>query len=199
MAKSKQYAVYEFIKAFIKQHGYSPSLTEIAAGVGVSSKSLISRYVHGLTEAGMIDLVAGERRAIRLKSSPQPQIPVIGRIAAGQPIEAIAEADALDVVQLLTEHARSRTFALVVKGDSMVGEGILEGDMVLCEQRDTAEDGDIVVALIDKREATLKRFYLNKNGTITLAPANITLKSQIYAADRVTIQGIFRGLIRLSR
>jgi repressor LexA len=199
MTNPTQSKVYEFIRTYIRKHGHSPTLTEIAHGIAVRSKGLISRYVHALAEAELIDLVPGSHRSIRLKPEPEPRIPLLGRIAAGLPIEAISNNDEMDVVTLLTESQRGKLFGLTVKGDSMVDEGIFDGDIVLCEERKTANEGEIVVALIDAQEATLKRFYKQKNGTVSLVPANIALKPQVYEAHRVQIQGIFRGLIRLSR
>lgn len=199
MSKSTQHNVFQFLKSYIHQHGLPPSLAEIAEGIGVRSRSLISRHIHALAKADLIDLVPGQYRQIRLKPTAQQQLPLLGRIAAGRPIEAIAAQDAIDVVDLLIDHRQGKRFALRVKGDSMIEEGIYDDDIVLCEERDTASDGEIIVALIDDQEATLKRFYRQKNGTISLVPANIAMKPQIYEAHRVKIQGIFRGLIRLSQ
>jgi repressor LexA len=199
MSNPTQSKAYEFIRSYIRSYGYSPTLTEIASGIAVRSKGLISRYVHALAEADLIELVPGTHRSIRLKPIAEPKIPLLGRIAAGLPIEAISDHDAIDVVTLLTESQQGKSFGLVVKGDSMVDEGIFDGDIVLCEKRETALAGEIVVALIDQQEATLKRFYKQKDGTISLVPANIALKPQVYEAHRVQIQGVFRGLIRLSR
>lgn len=196
MSTSTQQKVLEYLKAYIKRHDYPPTLAEIAQGIGVQSRSLISRHIHALAESGYIDLVPGKYRQIRLKPAAPAQIPILGRIAAGLPLEALADQDAADVVDLLV-NAYQSMFALKVKGDSMVEEGIYEGDLVLCERRETARDGEIVVALIDNNEATLKRFYKQKNGTISLVPANIALKPQLYEAHRVQIQGVFKGLLRL--
>ena len=197
MKASTQQKVLDYLKSYIKRHDYPPTLADIAAGIGIQSRSLISKHIHALAEAGYIDLVPGKYRQIRLKNTAsQVQIPILGRIAAGLPIEALADQDAADVMDLLVNDYQ-HLFALRVKGDSMVEEGIYEGDLVLCEQRQTAQEGDIVVALIDNSEATLKRFYKQKNGTVSLVPANIALKPQIYEAHRVQIQGVFKGLLRL--
>ncbi len=199
MTTPAQSRVYEFICSYINKHGYSPTLIEIAQGIEVRSKSLISRYVHALAEAELIELVPGTHRNIRLKPLSEPRIPLLGRIAAGLPIEAIADNNAVDVIDLLAGYQQDKLFGLTVKGDSMVDEGIFDGDIVLCEKRQAAQEGEIVVALIDNHEATLKRFHKQKNGSISLVPANIALKPQVFEAHRVQIQGIFRGLIRLSR
>src|SRR6185312_1882575 len=175
MKKSTQQKVLEYLKSYIKRHDYPPTLAEVAEGIGVQSRSLISKHIHTLAEAGYIDLVPGKYRQIRLKTLSQAQIPILGRIAAGSPIEALETQDPADVMDLLGG-SQQPLFALQVKGDSMVEEGIYEGDLVLCEQCDTAHDGEIVVALIDNNEATLKRFYKQKNGMVSLVPANIALK-----------------------
>lgn len=199
MANPTQSKVYEFICSYVRKYGYSPTLTEIAQGIAVRSKSLISRYVHALAQAELVDLIPGTHRSIRLKPAPEAKIPLLGRIAAGLPIEAVSDHEAVDVIDLLTGNHRGKLFGLTVKGDSMVEEGIFDGDIVLCEKRNAAQEGEIVVALVDNLEATLKRFHKQKNGTISLVPANIALKPQVYEAHRIQIQGIFRGLIRLSQ
>lgn len=195
-----QQRVYEFIKKFIAKKGHSPSLTEIAAGIGISakSKSLISRCVHALREQNLLDLAEGRYRQIQLKSESPLAIPLIGRIAAGSPIEAIQEDETIDMAEIFGKNKREEVFALKVKGDSMIDEGIFDGDMVLCQKTNTAEKGSIVVALIDNNEATLKRIYYLDNGQVKLSPANPTLKPKVYDARRVTIQGICIGLLRLS-
>jgi repressor LexA len=190
-----QQKVYDFIKAFITQHNYSPSLIEIAQGIGIRSKSLISRYVHALVKADAIELAAGQYRQIRLKVE-KAAIPLVGCIAAGRPIEAINNMEQLDIVNLLQEKARLGPYALRVKGDSMIEEGIFDGDIVVCYPRTKASNGEIVVALIDEQEATLKRIKYTANNTITLCPANATLSPIAYSAERVRIQGIYMGLLR---
>lgn len=200
MLTTTQQKIFEFIKTFIKEYQYSPTLAEIARGIGAQNRSLICYHVQALERAGFIDRLPGKNRQIRLKAKTAAKIPLLGLIAAGKPIEAISLDDAEDVVELLLEAQRSKPFALRVKGDSMIEEGIFDGDIVLCEQRDTAQTGEIIVALIDNHETTLKRFHPNKKaGTVTLAPANMTLKPQVYETRRIKIQGIFRGLIRLTR
>lgn len=189
--------VYSFVENFIKEHQFSPSYTEIANAMG-GSKGSIFKYLHALKEAGLLRLSPGKHRQIKLTSSTDYTIPLIGCIAAGMPIEALAENEIVDVVDLLASVHRTGQYALRVKGDSMVDEGIFDGDIVLCHSGSTAEEGEIVVALIDQQEATLKRIHYGKKGKITLIPANSTLKAQTYDAERVQIQGVFVGLLRLN-
>lgn len=198
MVTPTQQRIYQFVQQYIAEHGYSPSLLEIAQAIGVRSKSLISRYVHAMQKEGLIDLNPKGHRQIRLKL-PAGAIPLMGRIAAGLPIEAIPQQESLNLQELLTSQAQAALFALEVKGDSMIEEGIFHGDLVLCEARDSAQDGEIVVALIDNQEATLKRIRHQHNGNIILTPANAALQPMVYEGHRVRVQGIFIGLIRLSK
>src|SRR5262249_2442293 len=119
---------------------------------------------------------------------------LVGSIAAGQPITALLNQEKLDIAAILAGENR---FALRVKGDSMIDDGILVGDMVLCESCNTEWNGEIVVALIDNEEATLKYLQKNPNGTVTLRPANAAMKPMIYPAEKVQIQGKLLGLLRV--
>lgn len=199
MVTPTQHKIYTFIKKYIAQKGYSPSLIEIARGIGIRSKSLISRYVHALVDAGLLELETGQYRQIRLKGPPHSGLPLIGRIAAGRPIEAIASNEQLDVKELLQDKNQQERYALQVKGDSMIDEGIWDGDIILCEPRANAKNGEIVVALIDNNEATLKRIQYHPNNTITLWPANAALHPVNYPAERIRVQGVFVGLLRLQQ
>lgn len=193
-----QLKIYRFICDFINQYGYAPLLKEIAIGVGISpkSKSFVSGCVHTLIEKGLLEMDGkGKPRNIKL-INPSLTLPLVGRIAAGAPIEAIAQGETLDLGALLIAEQH---FVLKVKGDSMIEEGILDGDNVICKQQPTARQGDIVVALIDNQAATLKRIHYESRNKIILIPANSRLTPQEYAADRVAIQGIFVGLLRLNQ
>lgn len=195
MVTPTQHKIYEFIKQYVDKHDYAPSLQEIAHGIGIKSRSLISRYVHALEKSGHLALANEGHRKIRLTSSNDDMaLPLIGKIAAGLPIEAVAQQDHLILKDLLVGAGR---YALMVKGDSMIDEGILDGDIVICEKRDHADEGEIVVALIDNQEATLKRIHFSADGKIKLIPANSAYNAQIYAAHQVNIQGVFIGLLRL--
>ena len=124
-------------------------------------------------------------------------LPLLGRIAAGQPIEAISDQRSVDIANIFL---RENHYALQVKGDSMIEEGIFDGDVVVCKHANVADDGQIVVALVDDREATLKRLRRNQDRSVTLFPANPHLQPMTYPADRVQVQGIYVGLLRfLSR
>ncbi len=178
-----------FIRRYLKRRGYAPSLIEIAEGIGITSKGTAHRHVQALADAGYIRLIPGRKRGIELVDedgiSPT-SLPLLGRIAAGQPIEAIAGQERLDLSDLLGPNR----YALQVKGDSMIGAGILDGDLVVIERCDTADDGAIVVALIDDEEATLKRLKRLKSGRIKLLAENPEMPPLTYAAKRVRIQGV---------
>ena len=195
MLTAVQHKTYQFIKKFITKYGYAPTTAEIATGIGIKSRGVVHRYVQALAEKAMIKTTPNRRRNIQLMEAANA-IPLVGCIAAGQPIEAIPQRETIDVVNIFMGPNR---YALKVKGDSMIDDGILDGDVVVCEQRDTADEGEIVVALVDDEEATLKRIYRNPNDTITLMPANAKHLPMVYNNNRVRVQGIFVGLLRFSQ
>ncbi len=196
MLSPRERDTYEFIRGFLDRHGHAPLLTEIAAGLGIRSKGTVHRYVRAIARAGLIELLPGRHRGMRLLPAPHATLPLLGRIAAGQPIEAIPDMDRIDLSEFFMGPNR---FVLRVQGDSMIEAGILDGDMVIVEQRDHADNGDIIVALIDNEEATLKRLRHNRDGSITLLPANAGLSPMTYAAGRVRIQGVVVGQLRSYR
>ncbi len=187
-----------FIRRYLNRRGYAPSLIEIAEGIGITSKGTAHRHVQALADAGRIRLIPGRKRGIELVDEEEiskTSLPLLGRIAAGRPIEAIADQERLDLNDLLGPNR----YALQVKGDSMIDAGILDGDLVVIERRDTADDGAIVVALIDDEEATLKRLKRLKSGRIKLIAANPEVPPLTYAAKRVRIQGVLVCQLRRYR
>lgn len=178
-----------FIRRYLKRRGYAPSLIEIAEGIGITSKGTAHRHVQALADAGRIRLIPGRKRGIALvddEEAAKSSLPLLGRIAAGRPIEAIAGQDRLDLRDLLGPDR----YVLQVEGESMIGAGILDGDLVVIERCDTADNGAIVVALIDDEEATLKRLKRLKSGRIKLLAENPEVPPLTYAAKRVRIQGV---------
>ncbi|MFQ5488773.1 MAG: transcriptional repressor LexA [Gammaproteobacteria bacterium] len=198
MLSPRERDTYEFIRRFLGRHGHAPLLTEIAAGLGIRSKGTVHRYVQAIARAGLIELLPGRHRGIRLCPAPSTDatLPLLGRIAAGRPIEAIPDMDRIDLSEFFMGPNR---FVLRVQGDSMVEAGILDGDMVIVEQRSHADNGDIIVALIDNEEATLKRLRHNRDGSITLLPANVALAPITYPAGHIRIQGVVVGQLRSYR
>jgi repressor LexA len=192
-----QRKVLDFIQRFIAIYTVPPKLQEVAEGIGISSRGVAHRYVQALVEAGYIETDSGKHRGIRLLKSnpyrPESRLPLLGEIAAGKPIEAIPGQDEID----LSEFFGRNNFAVQVKGDSMIDAGILDGDTVIIEFRETADDGDIVVALIDESETTLKRFKRSQRGKyIKLIPENSEMEPMVYEAERVRIQGVLIGQLR---
>lgn len=184
------------IRDYQHKHGYSPTMQELADKVGVS-KVTIFEHVESLIENGFLRRSRNKARSLEISSDAafpdeQPgRLPLIGRIAAGSPIEAVEDTQAIDLDELFTSHRE--TFCLQVRGDSMIEEQIRDGDYVICERRETARDGETVVALLDDGEATLKKFY-HEGDRVRLQPANPSF-SPIYL-DRVKIQGVVVGVLR---
>lgn len=196
----RQKEILDFIRGFISENGYAPSFREIAYYFELSSVSTVAEYISILEEKGYLTKEAMEARSIQLtpvfaSGIDTFEIPLSGVIDAGKPIEAIRTNETIDIPK---DMMGRRTFALRVRGESMIDDGILDGDYVIIEQSNTPRNGDIVVALIDNDNATLKRYYLEPNG-IRLQPANSTMKPMRFAKKRVTIQGKVRGVIRKFR
>ena len=197
MITPKQMEVYEFIKDFIFKQHYAPTMAEIAEAIGIKSRGVVHRHVQNLAEQGLLQIIPGKRRNIELTETQpsETNIPLLGKIAAGRPIEAVSTPETVDIAYALLG---SNRYALKVQGESMIDEGILDGDLVICEYAETASNGEIVVALVENETATLKRFYNNNDGSVTLMPANSNLQPMKYPANSIVIQGIMVGLLRLS-
>jgi repressor LexA len=188
--------ILRYIRAHIAQHGQAPTLMEIGTAMQIKSKGTVHRYVQALKNKGALEHVERGWRGIRLANEPlyhSTTLPLAGRIAAGHPIEAIPGQDELDLAGLFINDNR---YALQVKGDSMIDMGILDGDWVIIERAETARNGDIVVALIDETDATLKRFTRLPDGHIQLIPENVALSPLMYEPERVRIQGTLVGQLR---
>ena len=188
-----------FIQKYCIEKGYSPTLTEIAKGIGIKSKGVVHRYIKTLESLNLISISSHRKRGICLNleayenQSVAPIIPLLGRIAAGQPIEAIEGREEINLADFIMNPDR---FALQVSGDSMIEAGILDGDTVIVKHQNTAENGDIIVALIDGLEATLKRLKKLPDGMILLIPENKLMEGLIYEAKRIQIQGVVVGQLR---
>lgn len=191
----RQLRVFKFLRDFIRKNSYAPSLEEIASHMKVC-KITVRQYLEALERHGVISRKRYGCRSIEIVSEryhmpESTELPLIGYIAAGSPIEAVEIPETLDIGEEVKTGAE--LFALKVKGDSMVEEGILDGDYVIVEKRETAQNGQVVVALLDDGMATLKKFYREKN-RIKLKPANERLKPVFVRS--VTIQGIVKGVFR---
>jgi repressor LexA len=169
----------------------------MALEMGWKSTNSVARAIGELERMGHLRRAAGHSRALQLtKRNRFPQVSLVGIIAAGKPIMPFEDVEEVEVPPMLM--GNGETFALRVKGDSMRDDGILEGDIVLVEKRAEARNGEVVVALIDGEETTLKQFSL-KGDTVTLTPANTTMEPMRFMADRVTIQGVVVGQMRTYR
>lgn len=189
----------EFLKQFISKNGYSPTLQEIADAMGLSSLATVHEHLQALIKKGLVKRYEGAVRGIEILDEKMAgvlegiELPLVGFIAAGKPIEAIEDpTETLKISPSLISGKR-RAFVLKVKGNSMVKDGIYDGDYVVVEQQETANNGDIVVALLGNGFATLKRYYKERH-RIRLEPANDSM-SPIFAT-KVAIQGKVRGIIR---
>jgi repressor LexA len=198
----KQKQILDFISQYIQTNGCSPTLQEIADAMNLSSLATVHEHLQALEKKGIIKKYDGAVRGIEIIDNSinanltAVELPLIGYIAAGEPIEAIENDLATVMVSPDMVSKSKRCFVLQVKGSSMIDEGIMDGDYVVLKQQETAENGQIVVALIDKDFATLKKFYKEKDGKIRLQPANNNMDPIIVDADQVKIQGVVTGIVR---
>lgn len=199
MLTKKQHQVLKFLSQFTEVHGYPPSYEEIAQGIGTRSRGSISKHINSLVEKGFLTKHHDKARSLEVvkplkNDSLEEGLPFVGKIAAGRPILAFENIERLDLNQYLS--STQSCFLLEVMGDSMIGCGILEGDLVLIQSQAHARNGQIVVALVDGYEATLKRYRKNLDSTVTLIPENPSMQPMIFAEHRVLIQGILLAQIR---
>lgn len=194
----RQRQILDFIKQYIDANGFAPTLKQIAKALDVSSLATVHEHLQALEKKGLIKKKAGASRGIVLTDHiPQTatglEIPIMGFIAAGSPIEPYTDPNATLPIAPSMVSSRKRVYVLQVRGESMIEDGIHDGDYVIIEQQELADNGDIVVALLDNGLATLKRYYREAT-RVRLEPANRTM-SPIFAKN-VTIQGKVVGLIR---
>jgi repressor LexA len=193
----RQKEVLDFLTSFTSKNGYSPSYEEIASGLELSSLATVHKHITNLQNKGLLQRAHNRSRSIDvLPQRPQRKVfdrlPLLGRIAAGQPMEAIESAESISLGDII---GTREVYALEVRGDSMRDEHIVSGDYVLVERTRTAREGEIVVALVDGADATLKRFY-REGEMIRLQPSNSEM-APIYAQARnVAIQGKVLGVLR---
>ena len=196
MLTSQENNALRFIRQYLALHGYAPKFKEIGLAIGVTSQGTIHRYVQSLEDKGYIERAKGSARGMSLVELPlvsPPVIPLAGRIAAGLPIEAVEDQQELNLAEMFMG---PELFALRVTGDSMIDAGILDNDYVIIKKQPVAKDGDIVVAMIDKVEATLKRFKRKSATEVALIPENADMETMVYAAERVNIHGVLVGQLR---
>jgi repressor LexA len=195
----RQREVYECIRDFVASRGYSPSLEEIGAELGLASVATVHRHVELLVEKGWVRKAANSSRSLEAVEERAPaaallELPMLGCVAAGAPIEVFESAETYPVPAGMVRK-RADTFVLRVRGDSMIEEQIRDGDHIVVERAHEARKGEMVVALVRGSEATLKRFY-RKGSRVVLEPANPAYRPLELAASEVEIRGIVRGLLR---
>jgi len=198
----KQKQILDYISQYIQQNGFSPTLQEIADAMGLSSLSTVHEHLQALETKGVIKKYEGVVRGLEIVDKSYNsdmngiELPLVGYIAAGEPIEAIE--NPIDTILVSPDMVKKnrRCFVLQVKGDSMIEEGILDGDHVVIQQQDTAHDGQIVVALIDNDFATLKTFYKEKDGQVRLQPENKQMDPIYVDPKNLQIQGVVTGIVR---
>src|SRR3989344_4297989 len=197
MITKKQKEVFDFVKIYLKNKGYAPSLEEIQRKFKMASVSTAHFYISKLKKAGYLEKIKNKARAISIpEKEPLVKIPLLGIIAAGEPIEAISQQNEFIAVAKTKLPKNGDFYALRVSGNSMIDENIKDGDVVLVKQQEVAENGQRVVALIDNYEATLKKFYKERN-QIRLQPANSAYEPIIIRKDRdIKIQGIVIDVIQ---
>jgi repressor LexA len=205
----RQKQVLDFIAQFVEQHGYSPSYQEIAEGLGLGSLATVHKHIHALEAKHYLKRSFNRSRSLDLTqkylqmeqrrqeaSAGLARVPLLGRIAAGSPVEAVENPENLDL-GVLASHPG--TYALQVRGDSMIEDHICDGDVVLVEPSTEVHDGDIVVALIGGQEATLKRFYREPGGFARLQPANAGMQPIRVPLSELQIQGRVLAVLRKYR
>lgn len=201
----RQKEVLDFIAQFIEQHGYSPSYEEIAQGLQLASLATVHKHIstleakqylkRGFNQSRSLDLGAKYFQEVRRVRTEPAGVPLVGRIAAGAPVEAIEQREALRFGDFTDN---PNVFALEVRGDSMIDDHICDGDLALIEKTSTARDGETVVALVRGAEATLKRFY-REGDMVRLQPANAALEPIVVPAADVTVQGRLLAVLRRYR
>jgi len=205
----RQKELYDFLLNFVDQNGYSPSFEEIAEGMKLSSLATVHKHITNLEQKGLLRRDYNRSRSIDLlkprglmktslavaaaaTAQANLSLPLLGRIAAGQPLEAVENPESIS----LADFTRSKeVYVLQVKGESMQDEHILNGDYVLVEKANSARDGEIVVALVDGSEATLKRIYV-EGSKVRLQPSNAAMQPIIVPAASVQVQGRVIGVLR---
>lgn len=201
----RQKEVMDFLSGFIQKHGYSPSYEEVASGLGLASLATVHKHIQALEAKQYLrrsynhsrsveigDRYLNEEKA-RVHTNGHDSVPLLGRIAAGAPVEAIPNPEPLHFSDFAKDE---NTFALQVRGDSMIEDHICSGDFVLVERTGSVKNGDIVVALIDGANATLKRYYLEPDGQVRLQPANSSMAPIFVEPAKLEIQGRLLAVMR---
>ena len=193
----RQREILDYLNEFITEHGYAPSLEEIGRRFGLSSLATVHKHLTNLQEKGFIKRAWNRSRSVEMiptqTAGRSVDLPLLGYVAAGVPIEAIATAETIAVPEDLV--GRRDTYVLRVRGNSMIDEQICDGDLVIVEDRKTAQNGEMVVALLSGSDVTLKKLY-RENGKVRLQPANPTMQPIFVDPEQVQVQGVVVGMMR---
>ncbi len=194
----RQKEILDYVGSHISREGYAPTIEEIGDHFGLSSLATVHKHLANLQEKGLIKRAWNRSRALELVPSEMTvravELPLMGRVAAGSPIEAVQSTETIWVPEDMI--GRGQTYVLQVKGESMIEEQIRDGDYVIVEDRETARDGEMVIALLDGENVTLKKMYREPGGRIRLQPANSQMDPLYVDADRMRIQGVVIGVLR---
>ena len=193
----RQREIYDYICRFVSDHGYSPSLEEIGAHFDLSSVATVHKHVQHLVDKRFLRKAWNRSRSVEPVAPPDVRsvsLPLLGLVAAGAPLEAVEVEETLEVPAALLPRSGA-SFALRVRGNSMIEEQIRDGDYVVVESRSEARDGETVVALIRGEEATLKKFY-RRGASVRLQPANAAMDEIVVPAEDVEVRGVVCGLVR---
>ncbi len=193
----RQKEILDHLQEYIQQHGYAPSLEEIGRRFSLSSLATVHKHLTNLQEKGFIRRSWNRSRSVELLSAPTGhralELPMLGYVAAGLPIEAVANSETIAVPESIA--GKSGAYVLRVKGDSMIDEQIRDGDFVVVEDRKTADNGEMVIALVSGSDVTLKKFYRD-NGRVRLQPANPTMQPMYFDPSQIQVQGVVVGVMR---
>jgi repressor LexA len=205
----RQKEVVDFVAGFVDDHGYSPSFEEIARGLELASLATVHKHIsaleakhylkRGYNQSRSLELgqkYYQEQRRQRQEQAASLEIPLLGRIAAGAPVESVAQRNTLNLADFA---GNADVFALEVRGESMIEDHICDGDVILLERVGEVRDGDVVVALVSGAETTLKRIFREPGGMIRLQPANAALEPVYVAASEVAVQGRLVAVLRKFR
>ena len=196
----RQRQILDFIESFIESYGYSPSFEEIAKFFGYRSLATVHEHLSNLERKGYIRKNYNESRSVEMAETDRAraaaaELPLLGRVAAGLPIEALEDQESVSVPEdMLT--GRGPHYVLRVKGNSMLDAQISDGDFVVVDGRETAENGEMVIALVAGESATVKRYYRENDGRVRLQPANESFDPQFYAESDIDVRGVVVGVIR---
>ena len=195
----RQKEILDHVTAYIDANGYAPSFEEIADSFGYTSLATVHEHVSNLERKGYIRTAYNQSRSIELvRGVATPagvELPLLGQVAAGLPIEAVQDTETILVPPDLLRKG-GKNFVLRVAGNSMIDEQIKDGDYIIVNSRNTADDGEMVVALIEGESATVKKLYRERGGQIRLQPANESVAPMYFPVDQVSVQGVVVGVIR---